>query len=99
MGDPIKDDLTDREQPTIVKWGSLGPTQRELYELICEFKEQGLTMREIVQLNKERNLTLPSATSQVQRTLKALREMNLIYAVPEEHDSKTFRYFPGELHE
>jgi len=74
-------------------FADLGPTQKELYDLICEFKDKGLTVKEIYNLNTKRSLRLPSAKSQVQRTLKALRKMNLVYAVSE-NDSKTLRYYP-----
>jgi Fe2+ or Zn2+ uptake regulation protein len=79
----------------------LGPTQKDILELIREFTEKGLTINEILKINKERDLRLPRTKSQFHRSLKVLEEKNFIFRTTES-DNKTLRYFPvdqrkGEL--
>ena len=73
----------------------LGPTQKQLYEIIQS--HPGSSLNEIVQIAKEQDITIPSNRSTLNSTLRILRERSVIYSISDPAQKNALLYYPEEM--
>ena len=52
----------------------LGPTQKEILDLVREKGEKGITVKEVQEIIRKRNLRLPTSRSSLNKTFQELRD-------------------------
>ena len=77
----------------------LGPTQKEILDLVCEKEDEGITVQEMQEIIRNRNLRLPTSCSSLNKTLKELRDKKgLIWSeLVKENRAWRNRYFSKEV--
>lgn len=53
---------------------TLGPSQQEIFELVCEKGEKGITVEEMQKIIRKRNLRLSTSRSTLNKVLRELRD-------------------------